>query len=94
MCITAPARVIAVDNDGAIVETIGARRRASTLVLPDAAVGDWVIVGAGSIHRRLEPAEALELARTIGAAMGGADAAVTTTTTLAHSDTHTAGGPR
>lgn len=74
MCITAPARVIAVDRDGAIVETIGAWRRASTLVVPDVAVGDWVIVGAGSILRHLEPEEALELAREIGAAIAAQDA--------------------
>ena len=74
MCITAPARVIAVDAEGALVETIGAWRRASTMVLPDVAVGDWVIVGAGSILRRLDSAEALEIARTIGAAMAASDA--------------------
>lgn len=74
MCITAPARVIAVDADGAIVETIGAWRRASTVVVPEVAVGDWVIVGAGSILRRLEPDEALDLAREIGAAIAAQDA--------------------
>lgn len=75
MCITAPARVIAVDADGAIVETVGTWRHASTIVVPDVAVGDWVIVGAGSILRHLEPAEALELAREIGAAIAAHDGA-------------------
>lgn len=69
MCITAPACVIALDGSGAVVESGGVHRRASTLVVPDVAVGDWVLVGAGSILRRLEPAEARQLTRTISAAM-------------------------
>ena len=69
MCITAPARVLSVDAEGAIVQTAGARRRASTAVIPDVGVGDWVIVGAGTILRRLEPDEARELLRLIDEAM-------------------------
>jgi hydrogenase assembly chaperone HypC/HupF len=70
MCITAPARVIGLDARGAVVETGGVRRRASTLVVPDVAVGDWVIVGAGSILRRLDVSEARDVARMITAAIG------------------------
>ena len=73
MCLTAPALVIAVDAEGAVVETIGTWRRASTMVVPDVAVGDWVIVGAGSILRRLDPVEALDVVRTIGAAIAATD---------------------
>lgn len=65
MCITSPGRVIELDARGAIVELAGARRRASTLVVPEVAVGDWVLIGAGSILRRLEEAEAIELSRAI-----------------------------
>jgi hydrogenase assembly chaperone HypC/HupF len=74
VCITAPARVIAVDADGAVVEIDGARRRASTLVVPEVAAGDWVMVGAGTILRRLEAREGLELAQTIAAAVTSSDA--------------------
>lgn len=69
MCITAPARVISVDRADAIVEMDGRRRRASTLVTPDVVAGEWVLVGAGSILRRLRPREARELTRTINAAI-------------------------
>ncbi|HEX3265068.1 MAG TPA: HypC/HybG/HupF family hydrogenase formation chaperone [Candidatus Limnocylindrales bacterium] len=69
MCITAPARVISVDRGDAIVEMDGRRRRASTLVTPDVVAGEWVLVGAGSILRRLRPREARELTRTINAAI-------------------------
>ena len=58
MCLTAPARVIAVDAEGATVLLGGRERRASTLVRPDAAVGDWVLVGAGTILERMTDEEA------------------------------------
>lgn len=58
MCLTAPARVLAVDESGATVLLAGRPRRASTLVVPDVAVGDWVIVGAGTILERMNDDEA------------------------------------
>jgi hydrogenase assembly chaperone HypC/HupF len=61
MCIDDPGRVIAVDELGAIVETPARRRRASTLFLPDVAVGDWVTVAAGTIVDRLTTTEAAEI---------------------------------
>lgn len=73
MCITAPGRVIALDEHGAVVELDGRQRRASMAVMPDIAVGDWVIVGAGTILRRLEPEAAAELIRTIDSATALAD---------------------
>jgi len=60
MCLTAPARVTAVDTDGATVLIGGRERRVSTLVRPDTAVGDWVLVGAGTILERLSPEDARE----------------------------------
>ena len=68
MCITAPARVLAVDGDVAAVELDGRRRLASLAVLPDVVAGDWVIVGAGTVLRRLDPADAEDLAERIEAA--------------------------
>jgi hydrogenase expression/formation protein HypC len=76
MCITAPARVLAVDGDVAAVELDGRRRLASLAVLPDVVAGDWVIVGAGTVLRRLDPADAedltdrIETARAIEALRG------------------------
>ena len=61
MCIAFPGLVVAVDSSGAVVETEGRRRRASTLFLPDIAVGDWVTVAAGTIVERLEPEQAVEI---------------------------------
>lgn len=61
MCIAFPGRVVDLDADGAIVEMEGRRRRASTLFLPDIALGDWVTVAAGTIVERLEPEDAAEI---------------------------------
>ena len=61
MCLGFPGRVIELDADGAVVETDGRRRRATTLYLPDVVVGDWVTVAAGTIVDRLEQARAAEI---------------------------------
>jgi hydrogenase assembly chaperone HypC/HupF len=58
MCIAFPGLVVEVNASGAVVETEGRRRHASTLYLPGIAVGDWVTVAAGTIVERLEPDEA------------------------------------
>jgi len=65
MCLTAPARVLAVDEMGATVQMGGRQLRASTLVVPDAVAGDWVIVSAGTIVVRLSDTEAHELAAAV-----------------------------
>ena len=61
MCIAFPGRVLAVDDDGATVDLGGRRRRASTLLLPDIAPGDWVVVAAGTIVERLDPHDAQDI---------------------------------
>lgn len=65
MCIVAPARVIEQQGADVLVDQDGRRRRASTLLVGDLAVGDWVIVGSGTVLRRLDATEALELLETI-----------------------------
>ena len=69
MCVAFPGLVVDVDAFGAVVETGGRRRRASTLFLPDIAVGDWVAVAAGTIVERLEPDEAAEIQELLLAAI-------------------------
>jgi len=68
MCLTAPARVLAIDDDGATVLLAGRPRRASTLVVPEVAVGDWVIVGAGTILERMSDDEATVVSAAVDAA--------------------------
>jgi hydrogenase assembly chaperone HypC/HupF len=74
MCLGFPGRVLAVDASGAVVDLEGRRRRASTLLVPDVAVGDWVYVAAGTIVDRIDPAEAAAIRSTLLAAMARAEA--------------------
>jgi hydrogenase assembly chaperone HypC/HupF len=74
MCIELPSRVVSVDEDGATVDLEGRRRRASTLLVPDVAPGDWVYLAVGTIIRRLEPAEAELIRSTLTAAMAADEA--------------------
>lgn len=69
MCIAFPGLVVDLDVDGAVVETEGRRRRASTLFIPDIAVGEWVTVAAGTIVERLEPADVAEIQQLLRAAI-------------------------
>lgn len=72
MCLAFPGQVVAVDAAGAVVEVDGVRRRAATFLLPDAAVGDWVTVAAGSILGRIEAEEAAQLVGLLRIATYGA----------------------
>ena len=70
MCIASPGRVLAVDPEGATVDLDGRTRRASTVLLPDVVAGDQVLVAAGTVIRRLEPAEAADLIALLALARG------------------------
>ena len=65
MCLSVPAEVIAIDGDEAVVRVDGRLRRASALAVSDLAVGDRVIVAAGSVMARLDADEADEIERLV-----------------------------
>ena len=73
MCLEFPGRVAAIDAGGAVIDTEGRRRRASTLLMPELAVGDWVFVAAGTVIRRLEPTEAATIRSALLAAIAADD---------------------
>jgi len=60
MCIDFAARVVSRNGDSAEVDRQGRIIRASTFLVPDIAVGDWVYVAAGTIIQRLDPAFAAQ----------------------------------
>ena len=70
MCLTYPAEVVALDGLEAVVLTDGRLRRATTLGLPDAEVGDRVVVAAGSIIARLDTEEADDIERLVRVVRG------------------------
>lgn len=60
MCLDFCALVISRDGDQVVVDNEGRRRRASTLLMPDVAVGEWVYVAAGTVIDRVDPQAAAQ----------------------------------
>lgn len=60
MCVGMPGRVIEVGGESAHVEVHGRVREAATLLVPDVAVGDYVLLSGGMILERLDEEEARE----------------------------------
>ena len=47
MCLAIPARIIELDKDIAVVDAMGNRFKAKTTLLPDAKIGNLVLIHAG-----------------------------------------------
>jgi hydrogenase expression/formation protein HypC len=60
VCLAVPARLSQVDGDRGVVELAGVVREVSLMLLPDAQVGDYLIVHAGYAIQRLDEEEAQE----------------------------------
>ena len=61
MCLAVPGEVISIDaNARATVDMLGARREVSLRLVPDAQVGDYVLVHAGFGIQVIDPQEARE----------------------------------
>ena len=61
MCLAIPACVVELpEDDVAVVELGGVRKRISLLLVEDVAVGDYLIVHVGFALSRLNPEEAEE----------------------------------
>lgn len=65
VCVGFPGKVVSVDELGASVDQEGRVRRASTLLIPEIAPGDWVFVAAGTIVERIDPDEAEQIRATL-----------------------------
>lgn len=75
MCLMAPARVVAVDGTLCEVEIGGRIDKASMMLEPDLAVGDWVLVNSGTVVRKLDEDQAAEMSRAFGIIFGLTDEA-------------------
>jgi hydrogenase expression/formation protein HypC len=60
MCLAVPGKLVRIDGDIGFVEFQGAERRIGLMLLPEARVGDYVLVHAGYAIQRMDEAEALE----------------------------------
>jgi len=63
MCLAIPARVIQIEEGLGLVELGGVVREASFMLLPDAQVGDYVLLHAGYALQKVDEAEAEETMR-------------------------------
>ncbi len=59
MCLAVPALITEIEGNRAKIDMGGVRRETSIMMLPEAAVGDYVIVHAGFAIQRLDEEEAL-----------------------------------
>ena len=65
MCIMAPAQVVSVDGQLCEVQTGDRIDKASMMLEPDLVVGDWVLVNAGTVVRKLDEEQAAEMAQAV-----------------------------
>jgi hydrogenase expression/formation protein HypC len=63
MCLGIPVQIKEIKGDSGIVELSGVQREASLILVPQAKVGDWVILHAGFAIQILDEAEAKETLR-------------------------------
>lgn len=71
MCLAFPAKVIEIKNSLATIEHSGIKREASLMLLPEAKVGDYVLVHAGFAMQIVDEAE-VKLRDALVAEMNGA----------------------
>jgi hydrogenase expression/formation protein HypC len=60
MCLAIPAKIVDIDNQSATVEVGGVTRQASIVLLPDARLGNYILIHAGFAISLVDEAEALE----------------------------------
>jgi len=66
MCLAVPGKIISIEGQTAVVDVVGNRINAMTALVPEALVGDWVLVHAGlavTVMTEQEARETLELMR-------------------------------
>ena len=59
MCLAIPAKILEIKDNKALIESLGVKKEVETSLIPDAKVGDYVIVHAGFAIQIVEKEEAL-----------------------------------
>ncbi len=71
MCIAVPGKITVIDDlDVATIDVGGTTKHASTDLVPDVQVGDYVLVHAGFIINKLDEEDALETLKLFKEYMG------------------------
>lgn len=71
MCLAFPAKVLAIEDGLATVERSGVKRSASLMLLPEARVGDYVLIHAGFAMQVVDERE-VQIRDALVAEMNGA----------------------
>ena len=71
MCLAFPAKVLKIEGDLATVERSGVKRAASLMLLPEAKVGDYVLIHAGFAMQIIDERE-VQIRDALVAEMNGA----------------------
>ena len=74
MCLAVPGQIVSKEDGMGEIDIRGNRLRAGLLLVPDADVGDWVLVHAGFAITKVSPEDAAEthaLFDELDAAAGG-----------------------
>ncbi|MBI5479190.1 MAG: HypC/HybG/HupF family hydrogenase formation chaperone [Deltaproteobacteria bacterium] len=74
MCLAIPMKLVARDGQDGTAEISGVTRKVLLDLLPDAVVGDYLIVHAGYAIQRLDEAEASVILETLGEYFAAAEA--------------------
>ncbi len=74
MCLAVPGKLVRIEGDVGFVEFQGAERRIGLMLLPEARVGDYVLVHAGYAIQRMDEVEAQENLRLLDELLGEDDA--------------------
>ena len=60
MCLAIPARIVELEKDNAVVDAMGNRWKAKTTLLPEAKLGDLILIHAGFAISLVDEEEAKE----------------------------------
>jgi hydrogenase expression/formation protein HypC len=74
MCLAIPMKLVALDGPDGTAEISGVTRKVRLDLLPDAVLGDYLIVHAGYAIQRLDEAEATVILETLSEYFAAAEA--------------------
>jgi hydrogenase expression/formation protein HypC len=60
MCLAVPGKIVTKEDTVGVVDIRGNRLRAGLVLVPEAQVGDWVLVHAGFAITKITPQDAAE----------------------------------
>jgi hydrogenase expression/formation protein HypC len=59
MCLAIPAKILKITKNKALIDSLGVKKEVEISLIPDAEIGDYVIVHAGFAIQKVEKEEAL-----------------------------------